>query len=118
MSYIKIEATFSPITIREDVPLSKELTDLAAMVLKEQLSNGIDATGKQHLDAKGRPLNFRQSGQLLDTMQTEPGSIIFDEDYAEHVNARAPIDGLAPEYLTKLEQLATETVERLLIVEE
>lgn len=115
---VKVEVKITKIELTADVPLDQELSNLARNALRAQLSQGIDALGVQHKDAKGKPWNFRESGDLLDTMQANPGELVITAEHAEHLNKIATMDGLAPAFLEQFEQAATETVERLLIVED
>jgi hypothetical protein len=118
MLKLKVEVEVKKVTIKADVPMLEEVTKVAMKVLKEQLSRGIDANGVQHTHKDGTPWDFRESGDLLDTMTTSPGEIVITAEHAEFLHQKAPLDGLAPAFEEQLGQELQETAERLLLVEE
>jgi hypothetical protein len=118
MSKVIVEVEVKKITLKADVPMLEEVTQASLKVLKSQLSQGIDANGVQHKHANGKPWDFRESGDLLDTMTTSPGEIVITAEYAEHLHKIAPMDGLAPAFEEQLGRELQETAERLLLTEE
>lgn len=114
MSNLKVEVEVTKLTLKVDVPFLEEATPIAMKVLKEQLSQGIDANGTQHVHPNGKPWDFRESGDLLDTMAYTPGEIVITAEYAEHLHKKAPLDGLAPAFEEQLSRELQETAERLL----
>ena len=68
---------------------------IAKELLLAQLAKGIDGNGKEHRHPDGKLWDFRDSGELLDTMVVtwKEGrvSLIFNQDYATHLNTRAPL---------------------------
>lgn len=68
---------------------------IAKELLLAQLALGIDGNGKEHRHPDGTPWDFRDSGELLDSMivawKDNRVTLIFNKDYAVHLNTRAPL---------------------------
>lgn len=88
---------------------------IAKELLLDQLAQGIDGNGVQHRHPDGTPWDFRDSGELLDslTVAWKEGRItlIFNKDYAVHVNTMAPLS-MSPDTRQLFTERITETVKQ------
>lgn len=109
------------IFIPEDV-----LVEIGTLILEEIRKNaksGIDAQGKVRKDSKGKKIDWRDSGQMLDDARADdklPGllqnksaqevAVVFFAEYASFVNDQYPFLGLNPGSLERV----TQKIQRLL----
>lgn len=88
----------------------KAIGEVCLGVIREQCAAKIDASGEA---TEG---DWSESGDLLSqVVVTDAGEIEFRVDYAEHVNALHPYDGVSPQLQPTLETQLQPVLDRVLI---